>query len=95
MKFVIVGAGGVGGYYGAMLARGGHEIFFIARGEHLKKIAGAGLEIKSVGGDFRIKAMAGETPALSAWPIMRLYASNRTTQPQHSTFTKAPSDVAP
>ncbi|VAX17280.1 2-dehydropantoate 2-reductase [hydrothermal vent metagenome] len=61
MKFVIVGAGGVGGYYGAMLARGGHEVFFTARGEHLKKIGDDGLEIKSVNGDFGIRAMAGES----------------------------------
>jgi len=60
MRFVIVGAGGVGGYYGAMLARGGHEIFFIARGEHLKKINNDGLKIKSLNGDFSIRAIAGE-----------------------------------
>ncbi|MDH5678077.1 MAG: 2-dehydropantoate 2-reductase, partial [Nitrospinota bacterium] len=35
MKIVVAGAGAVGGYYGAMLARAGHELFFIARGAHL------------------------------------------------------------
>lgn len=60
MKFLIVGAGGVGGYYGAMLAKGGHQVFFVARGEHLQKINNNGLLIKSVNGDFNVQASAAE-----------------------------------
>ena len=30
-----MGAGGVGGYFGALLARAGHEVTFVARGAHL------------------------------------------------------------
>ena len=30
-----MGSGGVGGYYGAVLHRGGHEVTFVARGDHL------------------------------------------------------------
>ncbi len=59
MKIVIAGSGGVGGYYGAMLARAGHDLFFIARGEHLDKIYESGLVVKSFNGDFHITAGCG------------------------------------
>ncbi len=32
MRIVVVGAGGVGGYFGGFLARAGHDVTFIARG---------------------------------------------------------------
>jgi 2-dehydropantoate 2-reductase len=38
MRFCIVGSGAVGGYFGAKLARAGHEVVFIARGPHLVAI---------------------------------------------------------
>jgi len=50
MKIAIVGIGGVGGYYGGKLAHknattGEHDIFFVARGEHLAEIKGNGLKV--------------------------------------------------
>ncbi|MDD4606398.1 MAG: 2-dehydropantoate 2-reductase N-terminal domain-containing protein, partial [Dysgonamonadaceae bacterium] len=38
MKIAIIGTGGVGGYFGAKLARAGFDITFLARGDHLKAI---------------------------------------------------------
>ncbi|MFZ1910431.1 MAG: 2-dehydropantoate 2-reductase N-terminal domain-containing protein, partial [Burkholderiales bacterium] len=35
MRFAIFGTGGLGGYYGARLARAGHEVAFVARGAQL------------------------------------------------------------
>ncbi|HEX2514066.1 MAG TPA: 2-dehydropantoate 2-reductase N-terminal domain-containing protein, partial [Chloroflexota bacterium] len=35
MRVLVMGAGGVGGYYGGLLARAGHEVTFVARGAHL------------------------------------------------------------
>ena len=35
MKFAIMGSGGIGAYYGALLAKAGIETHFIARGDHL------------------------------------------------------------
>ncbi|MBI2091064.1 MAG: hypothetical protein HYT78_20380, partial [Deltaproteobacteria bacterium] len=35
-RVAVVGAGAVGGYFGAKLAASGHKVAFIARGEHLK-----------------------------------------------------------
>jgi 2-dehydropantoate 2-reductase len=56
MKFAIFGAGGVGSFYGAMLARGGKEVVFIGRGEHLKAMKDKGLTVKSYKhGEFTVK----------------------------------------
>ena len=64
MKIAVVGTGGVGGYYGALLARAGHDVTFIARGAHLQAIRQKGLQIKSVLGDFEISpAKATDNPA--------------------------------
>lgn len=59
MRFGILGSGAVGGYYGAKLARAGHEVTFIARGAHLAAIREKGLEVRSPAlGDFTIDARA-------------------------------------
>src|SRR2546428_11891843 len=63
MRFAIVGSGAVGGYYGAKLARAGHDVTFIARGAHLAAIRARGLAIKSPLGDFVVKAKAEDDPA--------------------------------
>lgn len=55
MKIVVIGTGGVGGYFGARLALTGNRVLFMARGEHLKAIEQNGLLIKSVKGDLTIK----------------------------------------
>ena len=49
-----MGTGGVGGYYGGLLAQQGNDVTFIARGAHLKAIRQAGLKIKSMHGDFNV-----------------------------------------
>jgi 2-dehydropantoate 2-reductase len=55
MRIAIFGAGGVGGYLGALLARSVHDVSFIARGEHLEAMKVKGLQIKSIHGDFQIQ----------------------------------------
>jgi len=52
MKIGIMGSGGVGGYYGACLARAGHDVAFIARGAHLQALQRSGLQVRSVHGNF-------------------------------------------
>ena len=54
MKILIMGTGGVGGYYGGLLAQQGNEVTFIARGAHLYAIRHEGLTVKSVHGDFKV-----------------------------------------
>lgn len=63
MRIAIVGTGGIGGYYGGLLARAGHDVVFIARGEHLLAIREQGLKIHSVHGDFEVyPAKATDNP---------------------------------
>jgi 2-dehydropantoate 2-reductase len=63
MRIAIMGSGGMGGYYGGLLAQRGHDVTFIARGKHLDAIRSNGLQVKSVFGDFQIKpAQATDEP---------------------------------
>lgn len=47
MRIAVMGTGGVGGYFGAKLALGGHDVTFVARGKHLDAIRRDGLRIAS------------------------------------------------
>lgn len=55
MRIAILGAGGVGGYYGGLLARSGHDVAFVARGAHLTALQEQGLRVESVHGDFKVR----------------------------------------
>jgi len=55
MKIAVIGAGGVGGYYGSLLAAAGNEVHFLARGPHLLAMRAEGLQIRSLLGDLHIK----------------------------------------
>ena len=52
MKIIVIGAGGVGGFFGGKIAKAGYDVTFIARGKHLEAITTNGLQIKSIDGDF-------------------------------------------
>ena len=47
MKFAVIGAGAVGGFYGALLSKAGHEVSFVARGAHREAMLKGGLRILS------------------------------------------------
>jgi 2-dehydropantoate 2-reductase len=49
MRIAVMGAGAVGGYFGAKLAAAGHEVVFLARGKHLEAMRRDGLRIESAG----------------------------------------------
>ncbi len=53
----------MGGFYGAKLARAGHQVSFVARGAHLRAIRERGLMIWSPLGDFVVRARADEDTA--------------------------------
>lgn len=55
MKIYIIGAGGVGGYFGGLMAQGGLDVTFVTRAEQYTAIKQNGLEIKSVLGNFVIE----------------------------------------
>jgi 2-dehydropantoate 2-reductase len=55
MKIYILGSGGIGGYFGSLLAKAGLDVTFIARGDNFKAIKDNGLIVKSVIENFEIK----------------------------------------
>ena len=58
MKFAVLGAGAIGGYVGACLARAGSDVTLIARGAHLAAIRERGLQVQAEGGDFLVRPQA-------------------------------------
>ena len=46
MRIAVMGSGGLGGYFGARLAKGGADVFFIARGRHLQAMRAEGLRVE-------------------------------------------------
>jgi 2-dehydropantoate 2-reductase len=55
VKFVVVGAGAIGGYIGACLARAGADVVLHARGPHLEAMRREGLTITSADGSFHVR----------------------------------------
>jgi len=61
MRYVIVGAGGVGGVIGGLLAAAGREVALVARGEHGDMIARDGLLLRRPDGDLRLRIPVAPT----------------------------------
>src|SRR3954466_8938719 len=55
MRIAVIGAGGVGGYFGGKLADGGADVTFIVRGATLDAMRTRGLRVDSIKGDFVIE----------------------------------------
>jgi 2-dehydropantoate 2-reductase len=58
VKIAIAGAGAIGGYIGAKLAKAGADVVLFARGAHLQAMQERGLRIESADGDFEVKPIA-------------------------------------
>jgi 2-dehydropantoate 2-reductase len=66
MRFAVLGAGAIGAYAGAALARGGADVTLIARGAHLAAMQARGVHIRSPRGDFTAHPRAtGELAAVA------------------------------
>src|SRR5438128_12465902 len=63
MKIVMMGSGGVGGYYGARLQQAGHQVTFVARGLHAETMRRSGLRIRSELGDAELRVKVVDDPA--------------------------------
>jgi 2-dehydropantoate 2-reductase len=55
MRFLIAGAGAIGGYVGAKMARAGQDVTLFARGAHLAAMQERGLKVLSEEGDFEVR----------------------------------------
>ena len=62
MRIAVMGAGGVGGYFGGLLAKAGNEVTMIVRGPHLEALRSHGLQVKSPQGDFTVGVDATDDP---------------------------------
>ena len=62
MRVAIVGAGGVGGYFGGAIARAGHDVRVLARGEHLRAIRSRGMEIREPGDSWTARVGVSDDP---------------------------------
>ena len=61
MKIAVVGCGAVGSFYGARLARGGHEVHFLLRSDE-EAVRRQGVLIRSPEGDFRVRPRCARYP---------------------------------
>ena len=63
MKFAIVGAGAIGAFAGAMLAKSGENVTLIARGAHLRAMQERGVRVRGSLGEFEARVAATDDPA--------------------------------
>ena len=69
MKIAIVGAGGVGGYFGGRLAEAGVDVSFVARGAHLEAMRARGLRITSPNGNVDLPHVKAERDPAAIGPV--------------------------
>jgi 2-dehydropantoate 2-reductase len=75
MRIVVMGAGGLGGYFGARLSAAGNDVAFVARGPHLAAIKESGLVVESARGDLHLRdVVATDDPARLAPADIILFA---------------------
>jgi 2-dehydropantoate 2-reductase len=69
MRIAVIGAGGVGGYFGARLAQAGHDVAFVARGAHLAAMRANGLRVESALGDIALPRVDATDDPASLAPV--------------------------
>jgi 2-dehydropantoate 2-reductase len=73
VRIVIVGAGAIGGYIGAKLARAGADVVLFARGPHLEAMRERGLRVRSDDGDFEVRPdVTGDLAAIGPSDVVFL-----------------------
>lgn len=69
MRFAVIGAGGVGGYFGGKLAHAGNDVTFIARGSTLAALRSKGLRVESIEGNFEVCPVKATDDPGSVGPV--------------------------
>ncbi len=69
MRIAVMGSGGIGGYFGARLAKGGAEVTFIARGTHLAALQREGLRVESASGTIALAEVRATDDPASISPV--------------------------
>lgn len=69
MRIAVVGAGGIGGYFGGRLAQAGLDVTFIVRGKDHEALLTHGLRVESVKGDFMVERIHATRDPAEAGPV--------------------------
>jgi len=69
MRIAVIGAGGVGGAFGAALAKSGNDVTFVARGAHLEAMRAKGLRVLGPRGDVHIEPTQATDDPASIGPV--------------------------
>ena len=69
MRLAVIGTGAIGGYFGGRLAASGHDVTFVARGEHLAALRRDGLRVESHLGDVVLDPVAATDDATGIGPV--------------------------
>src|SRR5262245_54995125 len=72
MRILVLGAGGVGGYFGARLIQAGGDVTFLVRPRRARQIADAGLAVESPHGNFTVAAATTEAARDANWDLVLL-----------------------
>ncbi|MFN8472333.1 MAG: 2-dehydropantoate 2-reductase [Anaerolineae bacterium] len=80
MRIAIIGAGGIGGYYGGRLVQAGEDVVFIARGANLAALQARGLRVTSIKGDFHLPHVTATDDPTSVGPVDLVIVAVKTYQ---------------
>jgi 2-dehydropantoate 2-reductase len=69
LRVAFIGAGGVGGYFGARLAASGADVHFVARGAHLAALRASGLRLESPKGNLHLPVVSATEDAAAIGPV--------------------------
>jgi 2-dehydropantoate 2-reductase len=83
MKIAVMGAGGIGGCFGGLLAKAGLDVTLIARGKHLKAIQKNGLQVNQPESSYTVEVKATDDPS-QIGPVDVVLLSVKTYQNQQA-----------
>lgn len=69
MRILVMGSGGIGGFFGAHYAKAGHEVTFVARGAHLAALRERGLAVESPSFPVRLERVTATDDPASAGTV--------------------------
>lgn len=80
LRVAVIGAGAVGGVFGARLAAAGHDVCFVARGATLAALTTAGLRLDSVDGDLLLSSVRATDDPRTIGPVDLVLVAVKATQ---------------
>ena len=90
LRIAVVGAGAVGGVFGARLAAAGHDVAFVARGATLDVLRATGLRLESVDGDLHLSPLSATDDPRTIGTVDVVFVGVKATQVAAIAPTLAP-----